>query len=423
MPGRGPSTDDAPKKTIGRYQVRRVIGAGAMGRVMLARDPVLERDVAIKLLRDDLRISDEVRRGLVIRMQHEARAAARLSHPNLVTLHDMGEDAELGLYLVFEYVEGPTLKQRLLEGPLPPREAARLARDLGAALSFAHDAGILHRDIKPENVILASRGGKIADFGIARLPDSTLTYAGGLLGTPAYSAPETFRAGTFSPESDQFSLAATMYEAITGQRAFPGDDAVAVASRIASGPPDRLAASMRLPLEIDDVLRKALAATPADRYASCDAFGRALASALGGAASNSDAPRAASTARATEARVTAGAPTEERKLGQVLLGGGVVLVTAALLARAALHDGDAAPSGASPDEAASASATPPAPPPPRARPTAARSAKPRASAEPAIDDLDASAPPSTDAGAPGDAGVPDGDGAKAAADAGRAATR
>src|SRR6185369_12353529 len=250
-----------------------------MGRVLLAHDPVLDRDVAVKHLRDDLKIPREVRSGLVKRMRHEARAAARVAHPNLVVLHDMGEDPTLGLYLVFEYVEGPTLKQRLADadatprGRLAPDEAARLARQLGAALTLAHEAGILHRDVKPENVILSKSGGKIADFGIARIPDSTLTHQGGLMGTPAYSAPETFRAGKFSPASDQFSLAATIYEALSGRRAFPGDDAVAVAARITHEAPEAFATERSLPAEVDRVLLRAMSKKPEDRFPSCEAFG------------------------------------------------------------------------------------------------------------------------------------------------------
>src|SRR5262249_32517670 len=156
----------------GRYHILRLIGEGAMGRVLLAHDPVLDREVALKHLRGDLRIPREVRDGLIVRMRHEARAAARVTHPNLVTLHDMGEDPELGLYLVCEYVEGPTLKDRLLEGPLNASQAARLSRELGEALTLAHRAGVVHRDIKPENIILSVTGGKIADFGIARVPNS-----------------------------------------------------------------------------------------------------------------------------------------------------------------------------------------------------------------------------------------------------------
>src|SRR5512142_959100 len=217
---------------IGRYRVVRLIGQGAMGRVYLAHDPILDRHVAIKLLRDDLGLPPENLETLYERMRQEARASARVSHPNIVALYDMGEDMQLGLFLVFEYIEGQTLKQRIQQGKLGPELVRRLALELGGALSLAHEAGVLHRDIKPENVMLARTGSKIADFGIARVPDSTLTRDGRLLGTPAYSAPEAISHGTFSPASDQFSLATTLYEALCLHRAFPGDDAVAVSARI-----------------------------------------------------------------------------------------------------------------------------------------------------------------------------------------------
>lgn len=268
-------------RSIGRYGVVRELGSGAMGRVLLARDPVLERHVAIKVLRDDLDIAPDVREALVVRMRHEARAAARVTHPNLVVLHDMGEDPELGLYLVFEYLEGPTLKQALRElKVLKPRRAARLAAEIGSALSFAHERGVLHRDVKPENIILTSVGAKLADFGIARVPDSTLTHTGGLLGTPAYSAPETFRETRFSPKSDQFSLAATLYEAISGERAFPGDDALSVAHKITHEDPKPFAERRNIARDVDDVMLRALSKNPDDRYDTCDAFGAALVGAL-----------------------------------------------------------------------------------------------------------------------------------------------
>jgi serine/threonine-protein kinase len=159
--------------TIGRYAIVRMLGQGAMGRVFLGHDPVLDRAVAVKLPRDDPSLEPDQRRALLERMRHEARASARVSHPNIVQLFDMGEDPTLGLYLVFEYVEGQTLKQRIAEKALGPSAAARLAREMGDALSTAHAAGVLHRDIKPENVILAPTGSKIADFGIARVPGRT----------------------------------------------------------------------------------------------------------------------------------------------------------------------------------------------------------------------------------------------------------
>jgi serine/threonine-protein kinase len=265
---------------IGRYQIVRLHGQGAMGRVLLAHDPVLDRDVAVKLLRDDLTIPDDQRQALLDRMRQEARAAARVSHPNIVALHDMGEDPELGLYLVFEYLSGSTLKERLERGPLAPSGAARLATELGAALTTAHEAGVLHRDIKPENIILTQTGGKIADFGIARVPDSTLTLGGVLLGTPAYSAPEALSGGQFSAKSDQFSMAATVYEAISGRRAFPGEDAVAVASKIATDDPPPVAGTAGVELAVDAVLSRALSRDPRARFDSCAEFGTALSDAL-----------------------------------------------------------------------------------------------------------------------------------------------
>jgi serine/threonine protein kinase len=425
-----PPPPDLPA-TIGRYEVRRLVGEGSMGRVLLAHDPVLERDVAIKHLRSDLRIPRDVREGLVTRMQHEARAAARVAHPNLVVLHDMGEDADIGLYLVFEYVEGPTLKQRIAEGRLPPAEVAKLGRGLGEALTVAHEAGILHRDVKPENVILAKTGGKIADFGIARIPDSTLTHQGGLMGTPAYSAPETFKAGKFSPESDQFSLAATLYEALSGQRAFPGDDAVAVAAKISHEAPDRFAVSIGLSAAVDDALARALARASEDRFPSAAAFGAAFAAAIEadlrpaqGALASRDpsadpdlvlpsmgAPAAA------KPRPRASEPPQERKLGQVLLGAAVVVVTATLLVRTALRstedgptpaDDPPAPSAAPTHDAGASSTRPRTPAPPRtaARPSASAAAS--AAAPGASATASPSADPAADAGitVPASAAVP-----------------
>jgi serine/threonine-protein kinase len=255
-----------------------------MGRVLLAEDPVLHREVAIKHLRADLQLAPEQRVALLERMSQEARASARVNHPHLVALFDMGEDETLGLYLVFEYVEGPTLHDRLQQGPLSPQEAARLVRELGDALAYAHGRGIVHRDIKPENVIMSPAGSKLADFGIARLPDSTLTQGTGIvLGTPAYSAPEALRGGKFSPLSDQFSLGATMYEAVSGRRAFPGEDALAVAARITNDDPQKFAAQCGLDRSVDLVFGKVLAKTPKHRYRSTADFGAALADALLGA--------------------------------------------------------------------------------------------------------------------------------------------
>jgi len=272
---------------IGRYDVEHLLGQGGMGRVLLARDTVLGRSVALKVLRDDLGLPPELKGQLVERMRQEARAAAALAHPAMVTLHDMGEDPEVGLYLVFERIAGPTLRERLQQmGPLPPAEVAQIARALGSALSHAHAAGVVHRDVKPENVMLSLVGPKLTDFGIARLPDSTLTRATTVLGTAAYSAPEALASSTFGPASDQFSLAATLYEALTGQRAFPGDDALAVATRVATSQqlaPTAVLPSLRGFSHLDVIFDRALAKNPKNRFGTCDAFGNALAAELEGA--------------------------------------------------------------------------------------------------------------------------------------------
>jgi serine/threonine protein kinase len=338
---------------IGRYHVVRLIGQGAMGRVYLAHDAILDRHVAIKLLRDDLGLPPEHLEILFERMRQEARASARVSHPNIVALYDMGEDVTLGLYLVFEYIEGLTLKQRIQQGKLGPELVRRLALELGGALSLAHEAGVLHRDIKPENVMLARTGSKIADFGIARVPDSTLTRDGRLLGTPAYSAPEAISHGTFSSASDQFSLATTLYEALCLHRAFPGDDAVAVAARITYEEPPPLAAICGLDTHVDTVFARALSKNPRARFDSCEQFGQALAEAL-------DLPGRRSVPTVPEARLPSihPAPSQPghngvRMVAAAALGGLVTLVAWQLIlnfraepAPLALDAGDPSPSSA-----------------------------------------------------------------------------
>ncbi len=275
------TTTPAVVKRIGRYEVVHPLGQGGMGRVLLARDTVLGRLVALKLVREDLGLPPEARLELFDRMRHEARAAAALTHPNMVTLHDMGEEPSAGLYLVFEYVDGPTLRDRLRDGALEPKEVGRLARELGDALATAHAAGVIHRDVKPENVLLPTTGAKLADFGIARLPDSTLTRVGVVLGTPAYSAPESLQAGQFGPESDQFSLASTLYEALTGVRAFPGTDTLHVAARIANEEPAPIEPTTAYDARaVNAVMTRALSKDPKKRFASCSELGEALFRAL-----------------------------------------------------------------------------------------------------------------------------------------------
>jgi serine/threonine protein kinase len=260
---------------VGRYEIELVLGEGSIGRVFLARDPMLGRQVALKILRDDLGLDAAAERELADRVRAEARAASTLSHPVFVSVHDLGDDERAGLFLVQELVGGPTLRERLHDGPLPPFEVAQIARALGGALTHAHTAGLVHRGLKPENVMLAPTGVKLTDLGFAQ-PD---------VRRPAYNAPESIASGTFTPQSDAFALAATLYEALTGRRAFPGDEVDAVTARVLEArvtSPRKLVPALRGFIGLDAVFAKAFAKEPRKRYPTCEALGAALASELDG---------------------------------------------------------------------------------------------------------------------------------------------
>ncbi len=259
---------DAPAR-IGRYQVERLLGAGAMGNVYLARDPEFDRAVAIKTVRYGSLPADSLDTFLE-RFRNEARAAAKLHHPNVVQVFDVGEERDLGPYLVFEYVPGASLKHLLKQrGPLEPEMVCRIADEVASALALAHGHGIIHRDIKPDNLLLTDDGHvKLADFGIARIPNADLTREGQFLGTPCYAAPETLRKGSYGPATDEFSLATVLYEATTGVRAFPGDDAVAVAHKVIHDEVEPPSVASHAPRELDAVFARALSKEPEQRFAS-----------------------------------------------------------------------------------------------------------------------------------------------------------
>ncbi|MFO0559236.1 MAG: serine/threonine-protein kinase [Polyangiales bacterium] len=270
--------------TIGRYQVSRLLGEGAMGRVYLATDPELGRQVAIKVLRLDA--AGNARDAYIARFRNEARAAARLQHANVVALHDTGIDPTLGPYLVYEYVSGQTLRARINDGKLDARAVVALARGVGAALDAMNAAGIIHRDIKPDNILIAPDGAvKVTDFGIARVSDVQLTREGQFLGTPAYASPEAITRGVYTARGDQFSLAAVLYEALCGIRPFPGDDAVAVSYAVANDqqpPPSKWV--KELPPLVDACFERALSKKANDRFLSAGEFAATLAAAFRGSA-------------------------------------------------------------------------------------------------------------------------------------------
>jgi hypothetical protein len=272
--------DESIPRRIGRYRVDRLLGAGAMGFVYLAQDPELARPVAIKTIRD-LGMAPDQLKNFIDRFRNEARAAARLQHSSIVQVYDVGEDPDVGAYLVFEYVPGSTLKQILKErGPLHPTELVHLADQVADAIDIAHHEGIIHRDIKPDNLLVTETGKvKLADFGVARVPDAALTREGQFLGTPCYAAPETLRDGQYGPETDLFSFAAVLYEAASGTRAFPGDDAVAVAHKVIHDdppPPSAVAKGEPISKEIDTVLMRGLDKHSRERFGSAAELAREL---------------------------------------------------------------------------------------------------------------------------------------------------
>src|SRR5512132_793351 len=252
-----------------------------MSSVYRANDRLLERDVALKVLHDRFTVDGDY----VERFRREARAVAQLSHPNIVTVIDRGEQ-DGRQFIVFEYVDGENLKTLIeREGPLPEREAIELALQIARALGFAHERGLVHRDVKPQNVLLnGDAGAKVTDFGIARSRDvqGGLTQTGTVMGTSDYIAPEQARGRPADAQSDIYSLGAVLYELLTGEVPFPGDNFVAVAMRHINEPPPsvrerRPDVSPRL----DALIRRAMAKEPRDRFGSMDELCAELNACLG----------------------------------------------------------------------------------------------------------------------------------------------
>jgi eukaryotic-like serine/threonine-protein kinase len=255
----------------GRYELEELVGVGGMSNVYRAHDRLLERRVALKLLHDRYSDDDEY----VERFRREARSAARLSHPGIVTVIDRGEQ-DGRQFIVFEHVQGETLKQLLdREGPLPVDLALELALQIGRALSFAHGQGLVHRDVKPQNVLLNGDGrAKVTDFGIARAVDvDGMTTTGAVVGTSHYIAPEQAKGDKVDAQSDVYALGAVLYELLSGGVPFPGDNFVTVAMRHVNDPlPSLLAKRPELPLRLVSAVERALEKDPDRRFSSMSAF-------------------------------------------------------------------------------------------------------------------------------------------------------
>ncbi len=252
----------------GRYRIMRKLGAGGMANVYLAEDQELGRRVAIKILNDRHAGDDQ----FVARFRNEAKNAASLSHPNIVSIYDRGE-AEGTYYIAMEYLDGKSLKELILErGPAPVSVAVDYARQILAALRFAHRNGLVHRDIKPHNVLVDGEGHvKVTDFGIARAGASQMTEEGSIIGTAQYLSPEQARGTQVDQTSDLYSLGIVLYEMLTGAVPFTGDSPVEIAMKHLSATPAALSTQRAdIPHALDMVVLRALAKDPTARYPSAD---------------------------------------------------------------------------------------------------------------------------------------------------------
>lgn len=259
-------------QTLGRYRIEAEIGRGAMGVVYRARDPQIDRLVAIKTISLTGQEPEE-EQAYRERFVQEARAAGRLSHPGIVAIFDAGEDSEAHEpYLVMEHVAGAPLSRVLAAGErkLPLSDALRFAHEIAEALDYAHTQGVIHRDIKPANILITEDGhAKIADFGVARLNQAMSTHRGQIFGSPAYMAPEQLSGGVADARSDLFSLGVVLYNMITGFRPFQGNSAETVCYKVMNMEPVPVTSFQHdVPPELDDIIARAIAKNPADRFQS-----------------------------------------------------------------------------------------------------------------------------------------------------------
>jgi serine/threonine-protein kinase len=332
---------------VGRYELEELVGEGGMSSVYRAHDAVLERRVAIKVLHQHLSGDPEY----VERFRREARAIARLAHPNVVTVIDRGE-WEGRQFIVFEHVAGENLKTVIeREGPLPVDRALELACQVARAIAFAHELGIVHRDVKPHNVLVDAGGtAKVTDFGIARALDSdeALTVTGTVLGTGQYLSPEQANGERGDERSDQYSLGVLTFELLTGQVPYAGDNLMAVALRHVRDPvPSVRALRPDVPADVDAVVARAMAKRPQDRYGSMEELAAALEACLAeldpaaasdheedtGVMSPGDPPATAATTRVAPPRRSG------LRLAAVLLVAAVVLVGNLLVLEIVFEDG------------------------------------------------------------------------------------
>ncbi len=263
-------------KKLGRYEVTEVLGQGAMGIVYKGIDPMIGRTVALKTLKTAGEIPAEQLAEFKRRFSQEAQSAGRLAHPNIVTIYDVGEEQGLA-YIAMEFIKGKALDEYISEkSPFSIDQIVGIMTQLCDGLGYAHKNGVIHRDIKPANIVLTDDHiAKITDFGIAKITSTSATQTGMVVGTPSYMSPEQITGRGVDNRSDIFSIGAVFYELLTFEKAFPGDNITTVMYRVVHENPTPLSiANMAVPAQFDQILMKALAKNPADRYPDAESMGR-----------------------------------------------------------------------------------------------------------------------------------------------------
>jgi TPR repeat protein len=310
---------------LGKYEIRREIGRGAMGVVYEAFDPSIGRAVAIKVFRPGTSVAASADE-MDARFRREAQVAGRLSHPNLVVVHEFGEATVEGTvvpYIVMELVRGTDLKALLASrGRLTLAEIARVMNDLLAALQHAHERGVVHRDIKPGNLMLCDDDGrlKVADFGIAKTADSELTRTGELLGTAAYMSPEQVTGAPVDLRTDIYAAGVILYQLLTGEPPFSGGSTTSVIQKILNQEPVAPSVlNVTIPRALDAVVQQAMAKKPAARFASAAAFARAITAAI-------DASGNDGTTIVSPPPVAAAKPRRARTAAMIAAGAAVVVL-------------------------------------------------------------------------------------------------
>lgn len=257
---------------IGKYKISGILGKGAMGIVYKALDPDIDREVAIKTVRFDLVSEDDSENEEIMqRFMREAQSAGKLTHPNIITIFDVGREESL-TYIVMQYIQGQSLQRLIASGDkLPTIEVVQLYDQICSALDYAHGFGIVHRDVKPGNILLDKEGKPfIVDFGVARVDTSTLTQSGTAVGTPSYMSPEQVMGKKVDNRSDIFSLGCILFELLTGRRPFEAESITTVIYKIINEEPPHLSEVKKgLPVGFGHIITKALAKDPKERYQSC----------------------------------------------------------------------------------------------------------------------------------------------------------